>query len=456
VWGIGLLWAWLAVTPGQAGGALHDETIQRFAPFTVPTAPLVLAPQHRLAPVSGAAAPALELEPVGERPTARLTSAPGAAPPGSWHAIWSHHRGYVLALAGALLTGLVLLVMLWLRTRRLKQQRESLRLAASVFCHTHEGIMILSPDGRIIEVNRAFSDITGYPRDEALGQSALDVASAQQDEAFFTALWNTLRTTGEWYGEIWSRHQSGRVYPLRLTVSAVHNERGELQRYVGLMTDITELKAHQQKLEDIAYFDALTGLPNRALLADRIKRAMALARRYRHRLGLVFIDLDGFKAVNDAYGHAMGDRLLIALSSRMAALLRESDTLGRLGGDEFVAVLGELSREEDCFTVLDRLLEEVARPVILDGVSFSVSASLGVAFYPAGQELDADQLLRQADQAMYQAKRQGKNRYACFDPREGVPTTLPGADAGSCAASRSPDIDERPAPNDAGSRAASR
>ena len=179
--------------------------------------------------------------------------------------------------------------------------------------------------------------------------------------------------------------------------------------------DITEMKAHQKKLEHIAHFDSLTGLPNRVLLADRLQQGMAQAQRRGTVLAVAYLDLDGFKAINDRYGHQTGDQLLIALAARMGQTQREGDTLARLGGDEFVAVLLDLESGDASLPMLTRLLAAAAKPVQLDGKSLQVSASLGVTFYPQADGVDADQLLRQADQAMYQAKLAGKNRHHIFD-----------------------------------------
>lgn len=392
---------------------VERATVQRIA-----MALFALTPEHAVARAAGIAGFAPPMDYLSVENLARHLRLPpfDQAPPVTWQDIWEQHRPYLLALLGALLVVVLLLVLLLRRNRKLKRQREQMRLAASVFSHTHEGIMITSPTGQIIAVNPAFSEITGYARQEAIGQSASMLGSGRHDMPFFASLWGALLDRGYWDGEIWNRHKNGRVYPQRLTISAVRDDAGEVQRYVGLIADITSLKAHQQELEHLAHYDVLTGLPNRTLLADRIRRAMATARRHRQRLALVFIDLDGFKAVNDLYGHEMGDRLLIELGRFMQEALRESDTLGRLGGDEFVAVLGDLNTEEDSLPVLKRLLDVVAAPVVIDGQRLEVSASLGVAFYPAGEELDADQLLRQADQAMYRAKRLGKNRFERFDP----------------------------------------
>ncbi|MBB3329741.1 diguanylate cyclase (GGDEF)-like protein/PAS domain S-box-containing protein [Halomonas campaniensis] len=412
---------------------VERATVQRIA-----MALFALAPEHPVARAAGIAgfAPPMDYLPVENLARSLRLPPFDQSPPITWHDIWEQHRPYLLALLGALLVVVLLLVLLSRRNRKLKRQREQMRLAASVFSHTHEGIMITSPAGRIIEVNRAFSEITGYSRQEAIGQRTSLLSSGRHDAQFYASLWEKLLDRGYWDGEIWNRHRGGRVYPQRLTISAVRDDSGEVQRYVGLIADITSLKAHQQELEHIAHYDALTGLPNRTLLADRIRQAMAAARRHQQRLALVFIDLDGFKAVNDAHGHAMGDRLLIELGRRMKAALRESDTLGRLGGDEFVAVLGDLDSEAACLPVLERLRRVAAAPVEIDGQRLEVSASLGVTFYPAGEELDADQLLRQADQAMYRAKRRGKNRYERFEPvRDGIPAPADGQESSSCPSS---------------------
>lgn len=360
---------------------------------------------------------AYELSQMGLSPARELRLPPfDQAQRVSWGDIWNQHRPFLVALVGSLLLVMLLLVLLSRRNRKLKQQRSQMRLAASVFNHTQESIMIISPKGLIIEVNPTFTLMTGYEREEVIGQPATLLGSGHLGDTSLVTLRDALRDTGEWRGEIDNRHKSGRVFPVRLTISPVYDDHGRLQRFVCLMTDITELKSHQRELEYIAFYDSLTGLPSRTLLADRIRNAMTLSKRHQHPMALAFIDLDGFKAVNDTHGHDMGDRLLIKLAERMSGSLRESDTLARLGGDEFVAVLVELTSEEACLPVLDRLLDVISRPVLIDDVQLKVSASLGVAFYPAGEELDADQLLRHADQAMYRAKHQGKNRYACFKP----------------------------------------
>jgi diguanylate cyclase (GGDEF)-like protein len=228
-------------------------------------------------------------------------------------------------------------------------------------------------------------------------------------------MWRDLTEKKHWYGEIWNRRKNGEDFPEALTITAVCNASGVTEHYVALFSDITAIKAHQKQLEHLAHFDALTSLPNRVLLLDRLHQSLTQAQRRGSALGLVYLDLDGFKAVNDQHGHETGDQLLIALAARMKQTLREGDTLARIGGDEFVAVLPDLAGTEASAPLLNRLLNAAAQPVHVGELKLEISASIGVTFYPQLQAIEADQLLRQADQAMYQAKLSGKHRYHVFD-----------------------------------------
>jgi len=296
----------------------------------------------------------------------------------------------------------------------LKLSEEKLKLAASVFTHARESIIITDSAGSIIDINDTFTTTTGYSREEAIGINPRVFKSGRQSAEFYSDMWQALINEGYWYGELWNRRKNGEVYAEIKAISAVRDEHGVTTHYVALGNDITPMKEHQNQLEHIAHFDILTNLPNRSLLVDRLSQAMLQCRRHAESLAVVFLDLDGFKAVNDAYGHDMGDELLIALSVRMKEALREGDTLARFGGDEFVAVLTDLMAAEDCEPVLERLLLASSEPVTVGDIVLNVSASIGVTFYPE-DNADADKLMRHADQAMYIAKQSGKNCYHIFD-----------------------------------------
>lgn len=296
-----------------------------------------------------------------------------------------------------------------------KRAEEKLQLAASVFTHAHEGIVITSADGTIIDVNEAFTKLTGYSREEILGRNPQILYSGRQTKAFFSAMWRDLTLNGHWYGEVWNQHKNGNVYATMQTISAVRDAEGNTSEYVALLSDITPLKEYEKQLEHIAHYDALTGLPNRVLLADRLQQARTQSQRHGKQLAVVFLDLDGFKATNDTHGHEVGDRLLTTIASRVKQSMREGDTFARLGGDEFVAVLQDLSDTDMANALFGRLLSCAAQPALIDDIKIQVSASVGVTFYPQATDVTAEQLLRQADQAMYRAKQAGKNRFHIFN-----------------------------------------
>ncbi len=295
-----------------------------------------------------------------------------------------------------------------------KKAEEKLRLAANVFTFAREGIMITDANGTIVDVNTTFTRITGYSRDEAVGRNPRILKSGRQEPEQYAAMWKSLVEKGHWYGEVWNRRKSGEIYAEMQSVSAVRDAAGKTQHYVALFSDITSNKEHERQLEHIAHYDALTHLPNRVLLADRLRQAVIQSQRRQHSLAVVFLDLDGFKRVNDSHGHDVGNALLITLAQRIKEAMREGDTLARIGGDEFVAVLTDLEGLQDCESVLARMLLAASQPMTVGQAVISVSASMGVTLFPQ-DGVDADMLMRHADQAMYVAKHDGKNRYHMFD-----------------------------------------
>lgn len=295
-----------------------------------------------------------------------------------------------------------------------KEMEEKLTTAASVFGHAREGIVITDAAGVIIDINNTFEVITGYTRDEVLGKKPDILASENTDSEVYKQIINALNDKGHWYGENWSKRKNQENYPQLLAISTVYDENGEVKNYVALFSDITLLKEHQAQLEHIAHYDVLTKLPNRTLLSDRLKQAIIQSKRHDLSVAVMFIDLDGFKEVNDAHGHSVGDELLVTLSHRMQETLRDGDTLSRFGGDEFVVVLVDLEEESECEPILDRLLQAASEAVTVGDTVLKVSASIGVTLYPH-DGADDGQLIRHADQAMYIAKQRGKNCYHVFD-----------------------------------------
>ncbi|MGZ5076485.1 MAG: EAL domain-containing protein [Methylobacter sp.] len=320
----------------------------------------------------------------------------------------------VLLYSAAALLLLALIVIWNMRLQReiskRKRVEEQQRMAASVFASTQEGILITDAQRNIIDVNPAFINITGYSRNDVLGRKPSLLKSGLHDSNFYEKMWRDIGHQGYWRGEVWNRKKDGEIFAEWLTISAVTDQQGKITHYIGTSSDITQLKEQERKLELMAHYDPLTGIPNRILLGDRMHLAFAQTKRDDCLMAVGYLDLDGFKPVNDRLGHEAGDQLLIEIALRIKNALREGDTIARLGGDEFVFLLLGLEKVEDCETTLHRLLEVIAEPVSLKNHVVSVSASIGISIYPE-DNTDPDTLLRHADQAMYQAKQEGKN---CF------------------------------------------
>jgi len=297
----------------------------------------------------------------------------------------------------------------------LAENEEKLQLAASVFSNSYDGVMISDAHNIVVDVNPAFTRITGYERDEIVGRSPGILSSQRQTGEFYREMWQSLQTRDFWQGEIWNRRKSGEVYAERLSISVVRDNQQNIRHYIAVFTDISQIKAHEAELNQIAHYDPLTGVPNRRLLADRLNQGILHARRSGKSLAVCYLDLDGFKPINDQHGHAVGDLFLIEVANRLKQELRGEDTLARLGGDEFVIILTNVIASSELHVVLDRVLAAVSIPTRIGDLSISASASIGVTIFP-DDDADPDTLLRHADQAMYLAKDAGKNRYQLFDP----------------------------------------
>ena len=295
-----------------------------------------------------------------------------------------------------------------------KLAEENLRTIASVFDNCQEAILITDENNAIVDVNPAFTQITGYSREEVIGKNPQILGSACQDKTLYAAMRQSLKQKKSWRGEIWNQRKSGEIYAGMLSISVICDDDGKVLRHVGVFSDISHLKAHEAELNRVAHYDALTSIPNRVLLADRMQQAIAQSAREQSMMAVCYLDLDGFKPINDTMGHDAGDQVLIEVARRIENTIRGCDTVARLGGDEFVVLLRQ-EKGEECVATLKRLLATIAQPIPVKSKSYTLSASIGVSIYPLDDE-DPDTLLRHADQAMYVAKQSGKNRYHIYDP----------------------------------------
>ncbi|RRQ20888.1 bifunctional diguanylate cyclase/phosphodiesterase [Thiohalobacter thiocyanaticus] len=298
-------------------------------------------------------------------------------------------------------------------TRR-KQAEDELRLAAMVFEQSREGIIITDAEDRIIKINKAFTEITGYTETEALGQHPNILSSGRHDKAFYRRLWQAVENQGYWQGEIWNRRKDGKIYPQWLSIVRTYDANPKVRGHIAIFEDITQRKQDEERINWLAHFDALTGLPNRTLLLDRVRSAIARARRYKHGIAVLYCDLDHFKNVNDALGHSVGDGLLKEVAARLPRLVREQDTVSRQGGDEFIVLLPDTD-SNGAAHVCRKIMSEISEPCSISGFELNISFSIGVSIYPDDGD-DFDTLAKHADIAMYQAKQMGRNGYCFFTP----------------------------------------
>jgi diguanylate cyclase (GGDEF)-like protein/PAS domain S-box-containing protein len=295
----------------------------------------------------------------------------------------------------------------------------SLRIAAIAF-ESQEGMFITDADKVILRVNPAFSEITGYSAEEAIGKTPHLFSSGRHDAAFYIQIEEDIRQSGKWQGEVWSRRKNGEVYPEWLTITSVKDDAGVVTNYVSTLTDITYRKAAEEEINHLAFYDSLTRLPNRRLLLDRLQLAMASGARSGKYGALLFIDLDNFKTLNDTLGHDIGDLLLQQVAQRLSTCVREGDTVARLGGDEFVVMIEDLSENiQESATqteiVGEKILATLNQPYQLDSHAYHSTPSIGVTLFD-NHVVNIDELLKRADLAMYQAKAAGRNTLRFFDP----------------------------------------
>ena len=295
-----------------------------------------------------------------------------------------------------------------------KEAEQGLQLAQEAFTNSREAIIVTDDQGIMLDVNPAFSRITGYAHEEAVGRSPRLLQSGRQDQHFYAGLWRSLLEQGSWEGEFWNKRKNGQFYAQHTRISAVRDKAGRITRFVAVASDVTQLRENHLRMEHLAYHDPLTNLPNRTLLTDRLKQAIAQADRRQDMLAVCYLDLDGFKPINDVWGHAAGDQLLIEVARRLSSHLRTGDTVARLGGDEFVILLGDADDLQEVEQAIRRILAAIASPFHNGSMNATLTASIGVALYPNDGQ-DPDTLIRHADQAMYASKQAGRNRHHLFD-----------------------------------------
>lgn len=294
-----------------------------------------------------------------------------------------------------------------------RRAEQELRLAAAVYEQSAEGILVSDRDNCIVMVNRAFTEVTGYTLDEIRGQNPRILSSGRHDRDFYRSLWASLREIGHWQGEIWNRRKNGEVYPEWLGITALRDAENQIGHYIGIFNDVSVRKAAEEKIQYLAHHDPLTGLPNRMLLQDRLRQALARAARHHQRVAVLLLDLDRFKTINDSLGHAVGDRLLQGFGQRLSDLVSDDDTVCRRGGDEFVIVLSDLPRAEEAGQLAGKILSTLSQPLEIEGYALASSASIGISLFPTDGQ-DTETLLRNADLAMYRAKEHGRNNFQFF------------------------------------------
>jgi len=298
-------------------------------------------------------------------------------------------------------------------SREHKKAEERLKQAAAVFKNATDGVIITDAQGVIVTINHATSEITGYGEEEVLGKNPNIFKSDRHTPSFFQDMWESLEQYDQWRGEIWNRRKNGEVFPCWQTISAVRDDdTGKIKNYVSMMSDITAIKESQERLQHMAHHDPLTNLPNRLLFNDRLEHAMERAHREKFDIGVMFLDLDNFKPINDGLGHPVGDKVLQSVAERLVGLVREEDTVARIAGDEFAIIVEEVTDSQGVSRVAGEILSVFEVPFQINGQELHLTTTIGISLYP-GDGKDVTSLVKNADTAMYRGKRRGKNRY-CF------------------------------------------
>jgi diguanylate cyclase (GGDEF)-like protein/PAS domain S-box-containing protein len=295
----------------------------------------------------------------------------------------------------------------------LEHANERLELFGKMFHGSSEAILITDAARKIVAVNPAFTEITGFAAEETLGRNPNVLNSGKQTPDFYQTMWTSINEVGQWQGEIWNKRKSGEIFPEWLSIGVVKNSKGEAINYIALFSDITERKLTEQKIEFLAHYDALTELPNRALFADRLNLALLAANRSEKKVALLFLDLDKFKTINDTMGHAAGDLLLQSVAERLKNCVRESDTICRQGGDEFLILLTGENDKSDVEVVAQKIIGVMREPHQIQGREIIVTFSVGISIFPDDAN-DIEGMTKCADFAMYRAKELGRNNYQFF------------------------------------------
>ena len=296
-----------------------------------------------------------------------------------------------------------------------KASERTLMMAAQVFENCRDAIVVLDRNYSVIAVNRAFSDLMGYAPQDVVGREAPSLRSGVHDGAFYQEIWEYVDLHGHWEGEIWTRRRDGQEFPCWVALTAIRSGSAGLADYMAILSDITDRKRVEEQNRHLAEHDFLTDLPNRVLLLDRLRQALAAARRQHTRVAVMFIDLDRFKAINDSFGHQAGDQVLKEVAARLMRCVRGVDTVSRHGGDEFVVILADIGGVDQAAHVAQTVRHSIVQPIKVAGQDMNLSVSIGISIYPA-DGADHDTLMQHADVAMYHAKQDGRNAFRFFSP----------------------------------------